>query len=155
MHSSLEAELDRFHLALEERWERDLVTLAVFGSRAQGRERGESDLDLLVVIEGLPRRRLERHAVILELAHGVSDEFAEIMSAIPLTPDEARTIKPYYLGFLEGHRLLVDRDGFFRRILDRLEQRLRELGSRRLVDELGNPYWDLKPDYVLGEDIVL
>jgi len=24
-----------------------------------------------------------------------------------------------------------------------------------LTDELGNPYWDLKPDYVLGEDVVL
>ena len=33
--------------------------------------------------------------------------------------------------------------------------RLRELGARRLTDELGNTYWDLKPDYKLGEDIVL
>ncbi len=93
--------------------------------------------------------------MILELAHHVSDQFAETMSAIPLRPEEAVTIKPYYLGFLEGHRLLVDREGFFRQILDRLERRLKELGSRRLVDELGNPYWDLKPDYVLGEDVEL
>jgi hypothetical protein len=28
-------------------------------------------------------------------------------------------------------------------------------GARRLTDERGNPYWDLKPDYVLGEDVVL
>ena len=49
----------------------------------------------------------------------------------------------------------MDRDGFVRAVLDRLERRLAELGARRLVDELGNPYWDLKPDYKLGEDIVL
>lgn len=93
--------------------------------------------------------------MILSIAHAVSDEFAETISVVPLTPEEALTIKPYYLGFLEGHRLVVDRDGFFRRVLDRLERRLTELGSRRLTDELGNPYWDLKPDYVLGEDVVL
>jgi hypothetical protein len=29
------------------------------------------------------------------------------------------------------------------------------MGSRRLTDERGNPYWDLKPDDVLGEDVVL
>lgn len=155
MRPWLEEQLDRFRQALEERFGSDLVTLAVFGSQAHGREHPESDLDLLLVIRGLPRRRLERHGVILELAHHVSDQFAETMSAIPLRPEEAVTIKPYYLGFLEGHRLLVDREGFFRQILDRLERRLKELGSRRLVDELGNPYWDLKPDYVLGEDVEL
>jgi hypothetical protein len=40
-------------------------------------------------------------------------------------------------------------------VLDRLERRLAELGSRRLVDRHDETYWDLKPDYVLGEDIVL
>jgi len=155
VRAELEVQLDRFRQALEERFGSDLVTLAVFGSQAQGRERPESDLDLLLVVRGLPRRRLERHRVILSIAHAVSDEFAETISVVPLTPEEALTIKPYYLGFLEGHRLVVDRDGFFRRVLDRLERRLTELGSRRLTDELGNPYWDLKPDYVLGEDVVL
>ena len=64
-------------------------------------------------------------------------------------------MKPFYLGFLDGHRLLADRAGFFRAVLDRLERRLEDLGARRLTDELGNTYWDLKPDYVLGEDVVL
>jgi len=85
----------------------------------------------------------------------VGDSFAETVSTIPLTPEEASRVKPFYLGMLDGHRLLVDRGGFFRGVLDRLERRLEELGARRLVDELGNAYWDLKPDYVLGEDIVL
>lgn len=155
MRPELETPLDRFHAALETQFGRDLITLAVFGSQAQGRQLPESDLDLLLVIRGLPRRRLDRHTVILSIAHSVSDEFAQTISAIPLTPEEALSIKPYYLGFLDGHRLVVDRDGFFRRILDRLERRLTELGSRRLIDERGNPYWDLKPDYVLGEDVVL
>ena len=155
MDCQLEQWLDRLREVLEARFGTDLITLAAFGSQIQGRSRPESDLDLLLVIRGLPLRRLERRRLIGPLAHQVSDAFAETASIILLTPEQAATVKPFYLGFLDGHRLLVDRGGFFRAILDRLERRLEELGSRRLIDEHGNPYWDLKPDYVLGEDIVL
>jgi uncharacterized protein len=155
MDRSLESELERFCAALEACYGDDVLTVAAFGSRVRGTARPESDLDVLVVIRGLPRRRLDRHRVIGAVAHAISDEFAACVSVIPLTPEEASTVKPFYLGMLDGHRLLVDRDGFLAGVLRRLERRLAELGARRLVDELGNPYWDLKPDYVLGEDVRL
>jgi uncharacterized protein len=155
MDPLLDGELQRFHEALESRFEDALVTLAAFGSQVQDTARPESDLDLLIVVRGLPRRRLDRRRLIGPIAHEVSDAFAERVSAILLTPEEALTIKPFYLGLLDGHRLLVDRGGFLRAILDRLGRRLKQLGARRLTDELGNPYWDLKPDYVLGEDVLL
>jgi predicted nucleotidyltransferase len=155
VHPRLEAPLQRFREVLEARLGSALVTLAVFGSQVTGRARPESDLDVLLVVEDLPPSRLQRQGLALDIAHAVSDEFAERVSIIALTPEEARTIKPFYLGFLEGHRLLVDRDRFFAGVLQRLRARLAELGARRLTDERGNPYWDLKPDYVLGEDVVL
>jgi len=155
MTPELEHDLQRYREALEARFGDNLVTLAAFGSRVVGKATPESDLDLLVVIRGLPKARLARRTIVDPIARTVSDAFAETVSTILLTPEEALTIKPFYLGFLEGHRLIVDRDGFFGVILDRLKRRLQQLGSRRLVDELGNPYWDLKPDYVLGEDVVL
>jgi predicted nucleotidyltransferase len=155
VHPRLEVPLQRFREALEARLGSALVTLAVFGSQVTGRARPESDLDVLLVAEDLPPSRLQRQGLALDIAHAVSDEFAARVSIIALTPEEARTIKPFYLGFLEGHRLLVDRDRFFAGVLRRLRARLAELGARRLTDERGNPYWDLKPDYVLGEDVVL
>ena len=151
----LEKDLERFRDVLEERFGNALVSLVAFGSRVQGRARPESDLDLLIVIRGLPRRRMDRRRLLGPLAHQVSDSFAATASSILLTPEEASSIKPFYLGLLDGHVILVDREGFMRGILARLERRLAELGSRRLTDEQGNPYWDLKPDYVLGQDVVL
>jgi len=151
----LEQELERYRGALEARFGDALVALVAFGSQVQERARPESDLDLLIVIRGLPPRRLDRRRLLGPLAHQVSDHFAETVSAVLLTPEEASTIKPFYLGLLDGYRILVDREGFIEAIVARLTRRLRELGARRLADAHGESYWDLKPDYVLGEDVVL
>ena len=155
MDPDIERSLQRYRDVLQARLGEALITLAAFGSQVQGRARPESDLDVLLIAEGLPRSRLDRQGLVLDLAHTVSDDFAERVSVIPLTPEEARPIKPFYLGLLDGCHVLVDRGGFLEAILGRLRARLAELGSRRLVDDQGNPYWDLKPDYVLGEDVVL
>jgi len=153
--AALEKDLEQFRDVLEARFGDALVSLVAFGSQVQGRARPESDLDLLIVVRDLPRRRMDRRRLLSDLAHRVSDPFAATVSIIVLTPDEASSVKPFYLGLLDGHRRLVDRGDLMRGILTRLEARLTELGSRRLTDERGNVYWDLKPDYVLGEDVVL
>ena len=155
MDAALEKDLEQFRDVLEARFGDALVSLVAFGSQVQGRARPESDLDLLIVVRDLPRRRMDRRRLLSDLAHRVSDPFAATVSIIVLTPDEASSVKPFYLGLLDGHRRLVDRGDLMRGILTRLEARLTELGSRRLTDERGNVYWDLKPDYVLGEDVVL
>ena len=74
---------------------------------------------------------------------------------IPLTPAEASTTKPFYLGMLTAHVLLYDRDAFFATLLRRLEAWLAELGSERRVDKDGYEYWDLKPDIKPGEAVEL
>jgi predicted nucleotidyltransferase len=153
--ATLSHDLERFAEVLEAHFHDALVSLVAFGSQVQGRARPESDLDVLIIIRDLPRRRLDRRRLITPLAHDVSDAFAATVSAVLLTPEEAASIKPFYLGLLDGHRILVDRGDLVRGTLGRLERRLAELGARRLTDELGNGYWDLKPDYVFGEDVVL
>ncbi len=151
----LRREMGRFLELLKERFGDGLVTVAVFGSRARGAQRPESDLDLLVVAEGFPKSRLERQLLLLRLARAVSDDFGDTVSCVPLTPEEASHVHPFYLGMLSGHERLHDRAGFFEAVLERLRQRLAELGSRRLVDEDGFEYWDLKPDWKPGDVVEL
>jgi hypothetical protein len=137
----LRADLERYVELLQARFGPDLVSVIVFGSHARGEARPESDVDLLIVAHSLPRSPFDRNAPFRDAAREVSEE--------------AQRVKPYYLGMLSGHVLLFDRDGFFRAVLERLQRRLAELGSRRYVDEDGYEYWDLKPDWKPGDVVEL
>lgn len=152
---SLGVDLDRYVELLKARFDRDLVSVVVFGSQARGEAKAESDVDVLVVADGLPGKRFERYGGMRALAEGVSEAFADSVTPILLTSQEAGQVKPYYLGMLSGHVILEDRDGFFARVLERLRCRLAELGSRRYVDEDGYEYWDLKPDWKPGDVVSL
>jgi uncharacterized protein len=149
------AELERYVALLEERFGEDLVSVVLFGSRARGTARPDSDVDLVVVVRGLPGSRLERQRILAPLARAVSEAFYDALMPVPLTPEEAARVKPYYLGMLSGHRLLHDAGGFFAGVLERLQARLRELGATRRVDPDGYEYWDLKPDWKPGDVVTL
>jgi predicted nucleotidyltransferase len=149
------ADLDRYVSALAARFGPDLVSVVLFGSWARGEGRPESDLDLLVIVRGLSGGRFDRYRVVRELARGISEDLDDRLALIVATPEGAERVKPYYLGMLSGHLLLRDEGGFFAGVLERLRQRLEELGARRYVDEDGYEYWDLKPDWKPGDVVIL
>ena len=155
MSIDLTPDLDRFVTALDERFGADLVSVVLFGSRARGTAWSDSDLDLLVVARGLPGSRLARQGALFTLARSVSEEFADVLMPVPMTPEEAVSVKPFYLGMLSGHRILRDSGGFFAAVLRRLEARLRDLGAQRHVDPDGYEHWDLKPDWKPGDVVTL
>jgi len=152
---AIDRDLQCFLGRLQARWEKQLVSVVLFGSWARGDARAESDIDLLVISEHFPRSRLDRHREIFEAAKAVSQDFATRVSVMPLTPAEAQATKPFYLGMLTAHFMLYDRGAFFTMLLTRLQQRLAKLGAERRVDADGYEYWLLKPDLKPGETVEL
>ena len=152
---SFSEDLRRYVEACERRFGAALVSVVLFGSSARREAKPESDIDVLIVVRGLPRRRFERYEGVRTLAEEVSETFADAVAPILLTPEEAEHVKPYYLGMLSGRVILRDRDGFFAGVLERLRRRLAELGARRYVDGDGYEYWDLKPDWKPGDVVEL
>jgi uncharacterized protein len=139
-----------------------LVSLVVFGSMGRGTPRPDSDLDLLIVADGLPNGRMARvedfvsveRALAPRLTEARRSGFATECSAVFKTPEEVRAGSPLFLDMVDDARILFDRDGFFAGRMDGLRERLAALGARRIW--LGNAWlWDLKPDYKPGEVIEL
>jgi hypothetical protein len=139
-----------------------LVSLVLFGSVARGAARPPSDsgpgsdIDLLVVAEGFPRPLWARRKPLLarcEERRARQGLPAVEWNLVTKLPEEARAHSPLYLDIVEDGILLHDRRGFFAGILAAMREGMRKLGSRRVVLEDGSWYWDLKPDYRLGEVI--
>ena len=148
--------------ALKQRFGERLVSLVVYGSVARGEASSDSDVDLLIVVEDLPKGRLRRQGLFMEVeeeveplieglrARGLNVELSPILK----TPEEAAKIAPLYLDLVEDAVVVYDKDGFFTKVLDRLRRRLAELGAHRA--RLGRKWlWVLKKEYSPGELIVI
>jgi hypothetical protein len=147
---------------LKERFGENLVSVVLYGSVALGKAGKDSDIDLLIVAEGLPRGSLRRQEVFMEAEKALEKRIEDLwrqgfhvdFSPILRTPEEASKLSPLYLDMVENAIILYDKKNFFRKLLKRLRSRLRELGARRV--ELGKRwYWILKEPYKPGEDVTI
>lgn len=150
--------LERLLEALQGRLGGRLVSLVLYGSRARGTYRAESDIDVLIVVSGLPRARAARHELLRPIKQETDREYRRAIGDPPLlsylvkTPEEAAYHSPLYLDMTEDAVLAYDRDGFFGNVLDEMRQRMASLGSKRVWLEHGW-YWILKPDMKWGETV--
>jgi Nucleotidyltransferase domain. len=144
---------------LEGFWDK-LVSLVIFGSVAAGRARAESDVDLLVVAEGLAENYSDRLAFWREIMAGLESErlrlwrekrLYPLVDPVLLTPSEAKRIQPFYLDLLDNAVIIYDRDEFMRRVLEDLRARLKALGAIRVELPNGSWYWVIKPSAGFGE----
>jgi uncharacterized protein len=156
--------LDRFTDTLEQVYGDRLISVVLFGSVARGTANPDSDLDLLVIIDGLPERYGDRLDDILPILKGlrvdptydllISEGIFPSPSVILFTPKEANQHRLLYLDMIEDSVRLFDRQGFFENRLEALRIRLKELGAAK-TRQNGDWYWDLKPDLRPGEALVL
>lgn len=162
LSADLRALANEYAAALREALGDRLVSVVLYGSVARGEAREISDVDLLVIAEGLPPSRFRRQDLLAAADERVdpaldalaAQDIHTAVSVILKTPAEAERIVPLYLDMVEDAILLVDRGGFFAAVLGRLRESLARLGARR--HKVGRfRYWDLKPDLKPGEIVSL
>ncbi|MHA1328308.1 MAG: nucleotidyltransferase domain-containing protein [Promethearchaeota archaeon] len=145
---------------LKQEWKGNLISLVLYGSVARGDFNENSDIDLLIVCENLPKSISKRIEMFLEIEDELQLEkyhekgFHVDFSTILRTKKEAENLIPLYLDMVDDAVILYDKNNFFNNVLNRLREQLKKLGAKRIY--IGKKwYWDLKPDYKFGEDIII
>ncbi|MEM0041395.1 MAG: nucleotidyltransferase domain-containing protein [Candidatus Korarchaeum sp.] len=138
----------------------NLVSVVLFGSVARGEADEGSDIDLLVVLESSSGSFGRRFDVFKEIEKELITSkprvelrrrgLGALISPVPLTREEVMKHPPILLDILTDGIILYDK-GFIGEQLEELRERLKALGARKVLLPNGKWYWDLKPDYELGE----
>lgn len=135
-----------------------LVSLVVFGSVGRGTPRPDSDLDLLIVAEPLPRGRMRRVEQFKTVRNALGGQLHSLqqdgvyatLAPVFKTPEEVDRGSLLFLDMIDDGRILYDREGFWQGYMSKFRERLRILGARKIMQN-NRWYWDLKPDYKPGE----
>ncbi len=147
---------------MKEEFKDDLISVVVYGSVARGDNRNDSDVDLLIIMENLPKDSMLKRIRLFETKVEDKlnlDEYWKMgyyisLSPVLKTPEEAEKFSPLYLDMVYDAVILYDRNYFFTRILQKLRDRLKELGAERV--RMGKKwYWVLKKDSRFGETVEL
>lgn len=139
-----------------------LVSLCVYGSYAEGKNRLDSDLDLLIVLKAPWREgRLQRQENFYRFIEkplgslqdlcrreGISTEVSPLL----LDNRKAASFMPIYLDMVEHRVLIVDHNRFLQDRLRFVEKQMKKWGSqkRRVGDHW---YWHICPNLKWGEEI--
>lgn len=146
--------LSRYCEVLYEHFSQRLVGVLVFGSLARGNWNRNSDIDLLVVIEGWDKPLWERTRELVKLRRRMREtrEYQRLMernlpTAIqhyPLSKAEALEPHRIYIDACMEGIILYEREGFLTKVLEEFREKLSNLGARRITTASGKTYWQLK-----------
>ena len=142
----------------------DLISVVLYGSVARGEASPMSDIDLLLVVRNSSPAYHERISPLLpilrQLRHQdvgqdtLTGQIGPEINVLVLSPEEADQNRLLYLDMIADAHILVDRGGFFRNRLKKLQRRLHELDATK-VTRNGSWYWDLSPLLQPEESVVL
>ncbi len=148
---------------LEEIMQDDLISVVLFGSAARGEAGEGSDIDILIVAEKFGKEG--RFEVFNEIEKDLkaSEEYRELkekklgtlISPVPLTPSEVEKNPSILLDIVTDGIILYDVDDFIENKIESLRKKLKKMGSKKIFLDDKRYYWDLKPDYKLGEVVII
>jgi len=118
---------------LYQEFRQQLMAVVVYGSHARGTATLGSDIDLLVVVRGLPRdweiiHRLENEWV--RKGRRLGKRFQVLLASPEDVEDSVEWAAPLMLEIYDAHKVVFDSNDFFRNCIIRMGRLMRERGIR-------------------------
>lgn len=143
-----------------------LISVAVFGSVAQGTAKiNQSDIDVLIVVDEWADDVWVRIRELVEVEKQLrlTPEYQTLsangiwlsIQNYPLSSKEATQFHRVYLDMIHDRAIVYDREQRMETYLEELRQKLKQLGSCKVINPDGTWYWVLKPDLKAGENLIL
>jgi predicted nucleotidyltransferase len=111
---------------LQEQFRHNLWAVVLFGSRARQTERAFSDIDLLLIIDGLPQKRRKHR----QLAASIRRALALPIDATVLSPNafvaSVRYCAPLMIELACAHEVWFEKDSFFSNQLQFIHSLMRQ-----------------------------
>lgn len=113
----------------------DIVAILLFGSWVKGTETPDSDIDLLIVAEGINSKRHRRGREIAYIKHCLP---ALSLDILLFTKEEVvsnfRNHNPLFLDITEEGIIILDREDFLRDLILKTKEYIRQKGIKRFRD---------------------
>ncbi|MEM5810916.1 MAG: nucleotidyltransferase domain-containing protein [Candidatus Aenigmatarchaeota archaeon] len=140
--------LQEFLEESKKKFEKNLVSIVLFGSYARGTYKETSDIDLLVVAKELPEKWNERKKLFEEISEKIYKKYGKYLEVIPLTPKELslnlRDSSSLFITFVIGHKVLFD-DGTFAREFREFSS---SLANKNFVYYEGRDKWEIRKEAI-------
>ena len=115
-----------------------LTSVVLFGSRARGSSHPDSDFDLLIVVQSLPdeagRRKLALDIAEVGFDYGLPVQV--ILASIEETEGAVNTGAPLMFEIHDAHRVIYDKDDFFRNLVNDFTGLLETWQVRKIKDRV-------------------
>lgn len=145
--------LNEFVKRCREKFEDNLISIAVFGSVARGTVTKKSDIDVLLVVKNVGKSIGERLDLTLPIVMEISKLHGKDIYEHILTPEEVMKHPSILLDLTQDVKIIFDKENFLSNELGKIRDKLNNLHAERIWLDKKTWYWKLKPGIKLGEVI--
>lgn len=127
--------LKRLLRYLHKRFQENLISVVLYGSYARGNANSYSDLDLMVVVDGLPQEWSSIHAMEdnIALQRRIFKKRLQIQLVSPVDVIySVESAAPLMLEIYDAHNILFDRKDFFANQIHRFATIILQRGIRKI-----------------------
>jgi predicted nucleotidyltransferase len=117
----------------------ELLSVVLFGSQARGTADEHSDIDLVVIAEGIPKDWRQQDEIIVELRMSpglISLPVSIILKSPDVVIASLDTVQPLLFGILKSYKVLYDPGNFFETQAEIYRKRMQEWDVQEIDDHV-------------------